>query len=271
MVGEPGQVRLQPRRAARWSAPPSTWIQSTDASLDRQSTNGASRIDPACACATLAGRLRPRRPRRSCAASVDARLLCDRGRDCRLDPRVRIGLAGTPHQARPGCLETCARAHDNRGCDRMRNGSIPRRVRLTQTLEEIRGAPVTTLTRWKLACALFAAHRRRRDRPRAQRRAATCRRRSADTSRGAMPMALRRPIHVAPEAIGVSQSDLVDRILAAKTRQGHPDARRQARRGRRRRRDRQRSSRCSPIPGAACPRRCSARSARSAPSTRSTC
>ena len=58
-------------------------------------------------------------------------------------------------------------------------------------------------------------------------------------SRAQLPLALRRPIHVAPEAIGVSQQDLVDRIL---------------------RRARSRTSSCSP--------RSSARSATTTRSTR---
>ncbi|HEY6033422.1 MAG TPA: HEAT repeat domain-containing protein, partial [Kofleriaceae bacterium] len=76
---------------------------------------------------------------------------------------------------------------------------------------------MTTLTRWKLSCALLAAvagyawvgHRgAARNEP-----AATV----TGQRSGTVPFALRRPIHVAPEAIGVSQHDLVDRILAARS------------------------------------------------------
>src|SRR6185312_10879913 len=74
---------------------------------------------------------------------------------------------------------------------------------------------MTTLTRWKLACGLFAAlagiatvhaHHGDRNTPAAV----------ADApSRAQIPASLRRPIHVTPESIGVSQKDLVDRILSA--------------------------------------------------------
>ncbi|MEO8550430.1 MAG: hypothetical protein ABI678_10665 [Kofleriaceae bacterium] len=76
---------------------------------------------------------------------------------------------------------------------------------------------MTTLTRWKAACALFAAlagygavsvHRaHERNVPAA----------TVTAPRGSVPFALRRPIRVSPEAIGVSQHDLIDRILAARS------------------------------------------------------
>ena len=74
---------------------------------------------------------------------------------------------------------------------------------------------MTTLTRYKLACGLFAAvaavavvrgHQGPRNTPAQP---------AATSSRSLLPIALRRPIHVAPEAIGVTQQELVDRILAA--------------------------------------------------------
>ncbi len=74
---------------------------------------------------------------------------------------------------------------------------------------------MTTLSRWKLACALFAAvagvatvraHRSAgRDAPAAL----------ADAPREALPLQLRRPIRVAASAIGVSQADLIARIQSA--------------------------------------------------------
>src|SRR5450432_2981419 len=77
---------------------------------------------------------------------------------------------------------------------------------------------LTNLNRWKLACALFAAlagygvvsaHRAHDHNAPAS---------SVITPRGAaVPFALRKPIHVAPEALGVSQHDLIDRILAARS------------------------------------------------------
>src|SRR5689334_22507780 len=89
-------------------------------------------------------------------------------------------------------------------CDRpgghgldLRNGSIPDGVRLTQTSGYRRKGQepvVTTLTRWKLSCALFAAvavvatvrvHRGPAHNAPARLGAATA-------SRGAMPLALRR-------------------------------------------------------------------------------
>ena len=74
---------------------------------------------------------------------------------------------------------------------------------------------MTTLTRWKLACGLFAAlagiatvraHHGERNTPAQMAEA---------PSRAQIPASLRRPIHVTPESIGVSQKDLVDRILSA--------------------------------------------------------
>ncbi|HEY5947910.1 MAG TPA: hypothetical protein VIV40_20580, partial [Kofleriaceae bacterium] len=77
---------------------------------------------------------------------------------------------------------------------------------------------MTTLTRWKLTCALFAALAGvatvRAHHSSAAHNAPA---KLATSSRGSLPMQLRRPIHVSPDAIGVSQRDLVDRILAAKS------------------------------------------------------
>ena len=76
---------------------------------------------------------------------------------------------------------------------------------------------MTTLTRYKLACGLFAAvaavavvrgHQGPRNTPAQP---------AATSARSQLPLALRRPIHVAPEAIGVTQQELVDRILAARS------------------------------------------------------
>src|SRR3569623_446146 len=74
---------------------------------------------------------------------------------------------------------------------------------------------MTTLTRWKLACGLFAAlagiatvrapHGERNTPAQA----------AEAPSRAQLPASLRRPLRVAPESIGVSQKDLVDRILGA--------------------------------------------------------
>src|SRR6188472_2190660 len=86
-----------------------------------------------------------------------------------------------------------------------------------EPFQEPRGAPVTTLTRWKLSCALFAAlagvSTVRAHRAGGHNVAAKP---AASSSRGSMPLALRRPIHVSPAALGVSQQELIDRILAAK-------------------------------------------------------
>jgi hypothetical protein len=77
---------------------------------------------------------------------------------------------------------------------------------------------VTTLTRWKLSCALFAAlaggamwkaHRADAGHNAPAKLAAA--------PRGTLPIKLRRPIHVSPDAIGISQRELVDRILGAKS------------------------------------------------------
>ena len=77
---------------------------------------------------------------------------------------------------------------------------------------------VTTLTRWKLSCALFAAIAAvatvRAHRGADHNAPATL---AASSSRGRMPLALRRSIHVNPAAIGVSQQDLIDRIVSAKS------------------------------------------------------
>ena len=77
---------------------------------------------------------------------------------------------------------------------------------------------MTTLTRWKLSCAVLAAvaggamiygcHGRAAHNAPAK---------AATAPRGSLPLALRRPIHVSADALGVSQKELVDRILAAKS------------------------------------------------------
>ena len=77
---------------------------------------------------------------------------------------------------------------------------------------------MTNLTRWKLACALFAAlagyaevsaHRAREHNSPAT---------SVVTPHGgSVPFALRRPIHVTAEAAGVSQHELIDRIANARS------------------------------------------------------
>ena len=75
---------------------------------------------------------------------------------------------------------------------------------------------MTSLTRWKLGCALFAAiagvsvvHARRGGGQPVQ----------AETSeaRGGMPAAFRRPIRVTAQALGVSEDDLVARIRSARS------------------------------------------------------
>ena len=110
---------------------------------------------------------------------------------------------------------------------------------------------MTTLTRWKLACGLFAAlagiatvraHHGERNTPAQMAEA---------PSRAQIPASLRRPIHVGTR---------VDRRVAAgpgrphpgrALGQGRPAARREARRGRRRRRDRHAVGRCSTTRAAA--------------------
>ena len=75
---------------------------------------------------------------------------------------------------------------------------------------------MTTLTRWKLACALFATiaggtylhGRSGHDNTPAAMAVTT-------SSRAALPIQLRRPIRVEADAIGVNKSDLVDRMRAA--------------------------------------------------------
>ncbi|HEY0253500.1 MAG TPA: HEAT repeat domain-containing protein, partial [Kofleriaceae bacterium] len=76
---------------------------------------------------------------------------------------------------------------------------------------------MTNLTRWKLACALFAslagygvvsAHRAK-----GHNAPATA---VVVPQGGTVPFALRRPIHVAPETLGVSQRELIDRIEHAR-------------------------------------------------------
>ena len=75
---------------------------------------------------------------------------------------------------------------------------------------------MTSLTRWKLGCALFAAiagisavHARRATSPPARAETAE--------ARGGMPAAFRRPIRVTAQALGVSEDDLVARIRSART------------------------------------------------------
>ena len=73
-----------------------------------------------------------------------------------------------------------------------------------------------TVTRWKIACMLFAAataaqtlrdHRVARD----------IRSPEVQTHSSAIPLALRRPIRITAGALGISERDLIDRILAAKS------------------------------------------------------
>ncbi|HEX7837446.1 MAG TPA: hypothetical protein VF469_08285, partial [Kofleriaceae bacterium] len=74
---------------------------------------------------------------------------------------------------------------------------------------------MTSTTRWKLACALFAAiagygmfsHRGGSNAPAA---AATARTAS-------IPFELRRPLRISAEAAGVSRTDLVERVLGARS------------------------------------------------------
>src|SRR5262249_38810503 len=78
-----------------------------------------------------------------------------------------------------------------------------------------RGVYVTSSTRWKLACAFLAAvagYAMFFSRGSAPNTPAA----SAIAPRGALPIQLRRPIRVAPESIGVSKQELVDRILGAR-------------------------------------------------------
>src|SRR5438128_2011867 len=75
---------------------------------------------------------------------------------------------------------------------------------------------VTTLTRWKIACELFAAVAGVAT-VRAHHGARNVAAATVDSSHGAMPLMLRRPIHISAEAVGLSQHDLIDRILAAKS------------------------------------------------------
>src|SRR5262249_34149849 len=127
-----------------------------------------------------------------------------------------------------------------------RNGSIPDRVRLTQTLRASPRSPVTSshsadpslrrvrnlglpgrkarasglrsvsaLTRWKLAGALFAALAGSSI---CSPRGAASAPAPAAASRGAaIPFELRRPLHVSAEAAGISRSDLVARVLHARS------------------------------------------------------
>src|SRR5262245_1499560 len=81
-----------------------------------------------------------------------------------------------------------------------------------------RGAAVTTLTRWKLTCALFAALAGVAT-VRAYRSGAdhNVPAKLASSSRSSLPIQFRRPIHVSGDAVGISQRDLIDRILAARS------------------------------------------------------
>ena len=75
--------------------------------------------------------------------------------------------------------------------------------------------PVPKTMRWKLACALFAglagysmlSHRGSANVPAAQ----------AASRRASIPFELRRPLHVSAEAAGISRSDLVARVLRARS------------------------------------------------------
>ncbi|HEV7554106.1 MAG TPA: hypothetical protein VGO00_01560, partial [Kofleriaceae bacterium] len=75
---------------------------------------------------------------------------------------------------------------------------------------------MTSLTRWKLACAVFAAVAGYGyvfgggDPPNTPAAVAAA-------PRGAMPLQLRRSIRVSAESIGVSKQDLIERVLAART------------------------------------------------------
>jgi HEAT repeat protein len=79
-----------------------------------------------------------------------------------------------------------------------------------------RGALVTTLTRWKVACALMAAIAGYaiffRDGGAADKPAPTVAQRS-----GTLPGHLRRPLRVSAEAAGVSKAELVERLLSARS------------------------------------------------------
>ena len=77
---------------------------------------------------------------------------------------------------------------------------------------------MTNLTRWKFACALFAAlagygavsaHRAHDHNAPAQT--------VVTPQGGGVPFALRRPIHVTPEAAGISEHELIDRIQNARS------------------------------------------------------
>ena len=71
---------------------------------------------------------------------------------------------------------------------------------------------MTTLTRWKLTCALFAAIAGgttvRAHRSNAAHNAPA---KLASSSRGTLPIQLRRPIHVSGATVGISQQDLIVR------------------------------------------------------------
>lgn len=76
---------------------------------------------------------------------------------------------------------------------------------------------MTNLTRWKLATALFAAIAAvsllgSGDAPTGRARAAV-----AASSPRSLPAAFRRPIRVSAAAVGMSERDLIDRILASRS------------------------------------------------------
>src|SRR5688572_14316522 len=81
-------------------------------------------------------------------------------------------------------------------------------------------SPLTTLTRWKLSCALLAAlagvatvraYDGSSDRNTPAKVA------TAQRGSGRLPIVLKRPVHVSAAALGVSQKELVDRILSARS------------------------------------------------------
>src|SRR5690606_2493308 len=97
------------------------------------------------------------------------------------------------------------------------NGSLPFAVRLTQTLRAPRGAHLTTLTRWKLACALLAgiagyATVSARGTAHSNTPAAM----PAAPRGAALPQHLKRPLRISAEAAGLSRSELVERALSAR-------------------------------------------------------
>lgn len=73
-----------------------------------------------------------------------------------------------------------------------------------------------TVTRWKIACMLFAAATAAQT-LRDHRVAGDIRSPEVQTHSSAIPLALRRPIRITAGALGISERDLIDRILAAKS------------------------------------------------------